>query len=216
MPRLYSLCCAVSVCAWMRSHKMAEDTQKWVCAFRGGSTIWRKKTSQPGSIDAVLMKHVLSDVHAIYFALHSGLHVNQFGLFKHRRARLAVCWLRGSRWWSSPHSCSKCQAEVLSPLPERAQESAFKTLLWVLALIYFHKDTYAFFNGWICSGSGILYLTNVQNLHFWIKQHYIWRKKRTLTFPGSSLERGTLRKHLFNERLCRIEFCRRKGRQKSV
>lgn len=30
---------------------------------------------------------------------------------------------------------------------------------------------------------------------------------KTLTFPGSSLERGTLRKHLFNDRLCRIEFC---------
>lgn len=37
----------------------------------------------------------------------------------------------------------------------------------------------------------------------------------SLTFPGSSLERGTLRKHLFNDRLCRIEFCGRKQRKKA-
>ena len=38
------------------------------------------------------------------------------------------------------------------------------------------------------------------------QSHYIvWE---ILTFPGSSLERGTLRKHLFKDRLCRIEFCR--------
>lgn len=36
----------------------------------------------------------------------------------------------------------------------------------------------------------------------------LWGKTfKSLTFPGSSLERGTLRKHLFNDRLCRIEFC---------
>lgn len=90
---------------------------------------------------------MLSDVHAyfeMYIALHSGLHVNQSGLFLLRRAGLAVRRLRRSRWWSSPLLCSKCRAEVLSPLPERAPESAFKTLLQVLALIYFHKDTYAF------------------------------------------------------------------------
>lgn len=38
----------------------------------------------------------------------------------------------------------------------------------------------------------------------------------SLTFPGSSLERGTLRKHLFNDRLCRIEFCGRKQRKRPV
>lgn len=38
---------------------------------------------------------------------------------------------------------------------------------------------------------------------------------KSLTFPGSSLERGTLRKHLFNDRLCRIEFCGGKQREKA-
>lgn len=36
----------------------------------------------------------------------------------------------------------------------------------------------------------------------------------SLTFPGSSLERGTLRKHLFNDRLCRMEFCGGKHRER--
>lgn len=36
--------------------------------------------------------------------------------------------------------------------------------------------------------------------------------EKILTFPGSSLDRGTLRKHLFKDKLCRIEFCR--GREK--
>lgn len=34
-----------------------------------------------------------------------------------------------------------------------------------------------------------------------------------LTFPGSSLERGTLRKHLFRDRLCRIEFWEKRERR---
>lgn len=38
----------------------------------------------------------------------------------------------------------------------------------------------------------------------------------SLTFPGSSLERGTLRKHLFSDRLCRIEFCEGKQRERKV
>lgn len=31
-------------------------------------------------------------------------------------------------------------------------------------------------------------------------------KKINPTFPGSSLDRGTLRKHLFSDKLCRMEF----------
>lgn len=44
----------------------------------------------------------------------------------------------------SPSRAGSAGAEVLSPLPGRAPESTFKTLLRVLALIYFQKDTYAF------------------------------------------------------------------------
>lgn len=43
-----------------------------------------------------------------------------------------------------------------------------------------------------------------------------WLKCFNLTFPGSSFERGTLRKHLFNDRLCRIEFCGGKNRERQV
>ncbi len=43
------------------------------------------------------------------------------------------------------------------------------------------------------------------------QSHYTVQK--ILTFPGSSLERGTLRKHLFKDRLCRIEFCRERQKE---
>lgn len=46
-----------------------------------------------------------------------------------------------------------------------------------------------------------------------------WEGVEILTLPGSSLERGTLRKHLFKDRLCRMEFCRlaeREGERRTV
>lgn len=45
-----------------------------------------------------------------------------------------------------------------------------------------------------------------RNLNLAFQLHSIVQE--ILTFPGSSLERGTLRKHLFKDRLCRIEFYR--------
>ena len=51
-----------------------------------------------------------------------------------------------------------------------------------------------------------------RNSNWAFQSHYIVQE--ILTFPGSSLERGTLRKHLFKDRLCRIEFCRERQAEK--
>ena len=37
--------------------------------------------------------------------------------------------------------------------------------------------------------------------------------KMLLTLPGSSFDRGTFKKHLFNDKLCRMEFCKETKRE---
>lgn len=65
----------------------------------------------------------------------------------------------------------------------------------------------------ICTLAGIgwhFHCVSLHNSNGAFQSHYIVQE--ILTFPGSSLERGTLRKHLFKDRLCRIEFCRERDR----
>lgn len=100
----------MSRCERMCVNALAQDGWGYreMCVCFGSGALWKKKTWLTGvhrcCIDALKTlyifqknEHVLSDVHAyfeMYIALHSGLHVNQSGLFLFRRAELAVRWLR--------------------------------------------------------------------------------------------------------------------------
>ncbi len=223
----------MSRCERMCVNALAQDgcgyREMCVCVCFGSGALWKKKTCLTGvhrcCIDALTLyifqknKHVLSDVHAyfeMYIALHSGLHVNQSGLFLLRWAELAVRWLRNQVVVSPPSHAVSAGQKCFLLSPRELRKALLKRYCKCSLSSIFTRIHMHFLTSECALEPAFCYLANVQNLHFWIKQHYIWRKKRTLTFPGSSLERGTLRKHLFNERLCRIEFCRRKGRKRSV
>lgn len=67
-----------------------------------------------------------------------------------------------------------------------------------------------FFSGECCKYSDIYENVPNRRLVRWPSSSRSKSNFQNPPFPGSSLDRGTLTKHLFNDKLCRIEFCTNK------